>query len=114
MRCYDVRASVYVHCRRCRHLQRVYKKSESKWCWDFGVREAQRSVYAERGLFGVWMERVRRVGWLGAKGHQCCRLYYGLLRKGGGLGLMMMEFFFVEMGKMAAQYTRRQGLAQQK
>lgn len=88
--------------------KRVYKKSESKWCWDFGVREAQNYIRN-----GVYLE----CGWNGCDGSvgELQRItnavaYYGLLRRGGGLALHDDGiFFFVEMGKMAAQYGRRRG-----
>lgn len=41
-----------LHCRPCRHLERVYKKSESKWCWDFGVREVKH-IYGTGSILSV-------------------------------------------------------------
>lgn len=63
------------------------------------------------GTGSIWsVDGTGSVGWRGAKGHQRWRLLWVLLYvKGGGLAHDDDGIFFVEMGKMAAQYGRRQG-----
>lgn len=74
--------------------KRVYKKSESKWCWDFGVREAQN--YIRNGVYLECADGTGATGRLAScKGSPMLSPSMGYYVGVEDWRFMMMEFFFL-------------------